>query len=202
VEAGARLVQDAGTATTVTGRVDFLPGSGVDGPAGASLRFDGPVRLGDGVGFTGAGLRSYAGTLDIGASPGAASDGGSVSFEAASRIVMEIGGTTRGSGHDALAVGGTLGFGGTLVLASWNGFEAQAGQRFDLFDAAAFSGSFASIDSSALRLAGGTFLDTSALGVDGSVSVVPEPGTWALMLGGLAGVVVLARRRACLARRG
>jgi hypothetical protein len=95
-------------------------------------------------------------------------------------------------------VGDRLTLGGTLQLSWWGGFEAQAGQRFDLFDWGSVSGSFAAIDLSAAALDPGLRWDTSRLYLDGSVAVaaVPEPQTWALMLAGLAAAGVAARRRA------
>lgn len=97
-----------------------------------------------------------------------------------------------------LAVQGELALGGMLVLSSDANFVAQAGQRFDLFDAGRLTGSFSSIHTDGLHLAAGTSLDLSQLHSTGEIAVVatvPEPGTWALLLGGLAGVHLLRRRR-------
>ena len=76
---------------------------------------------------------------------------------------------------------------------SWAGFTGQIGQSFDLFDWGSNSGSFSSIDASGLSLASGAVLDTSQLYTAGvlSITAVPEPGTWALLLIGLT--VVLRR---------
>ena len=48
-----------------------------------------------------------------------------------------------------------------------------------------------------LRSAAGTQLDTSALYTTGEISItaVPEPGQWALLLAGLAGLTWRARRQ-------
>ena len=88
-----------------------------------------------------------------------------------------------------------MAFGGTLKLVSWAGFTGQIGQSFDLFDWGS-SSSFSSIDASGLALAPGALLDTSQLYSAGIVSItaVPEPGSWALLLCGL-GVVGLRMRQ-------
>jgi len=117
--------------------------------------------------------------------------------------VAEIGGTGLGDAQgngiafDRYSVAGTLTFGGTLKLVSWNGFTGQAGQSVDLFDWGRTRGSFDAIDASGLQLAAGTRLDLSRLYVDGVVAVqaVPEPGTWAMWLAGLAAIGHFAGRR-------
>ena len=101
-------------------------------------------------------------------------------------MAFEIGG-----GSDPLAqlvVDGELVLGGALVLGSGGSFIAQAGQHFDLFDAGRLTGQFSAINTDGLQLAAGTRLDVSQLYTTGEVAVVavPEPGTWALLLGGLA----------------
>lgn len=69
--------------------------------------------------------------------------------------------------------------------------------HFDLLDWGSVSGSFNQIDASGLRLAAGTKLDYSRLYTSGEISVmaVPEPGSLALLLGGLCSVGWVARRR-------
>ena len=121
-----------------------------------------------------------------------------MAFGAGNFYLAEIGGLTAGTEFDAYRVAGHLDFGGTLALVSWDGFTGQAGQRFDLFDWGSASGAFATIDADGFALAAGTALDLSRLYVDGSIAVVavPEPGPWALMLGG-ALVLGWRRRRAC-----
>jgi hypothetical protein len=69
--------------------------------------------------------------------------------------------------------------------------------RFDLFDWVAADGQFAALDFSAAPLSPGLRWDASQLYVDGSIAVtaVPEPGTAAMWLVGIAGMNWLARRR-------
>ncbi|OYU81314.1 MAG: hypothetical protein CFE45_27935, partial [Burkholderiales bacterium PBB5] len=103
----------------------------------------------------------------------------------------------KNTSFDKYVVLGQLSFGGTLALTSWNGFVGQAGQHFDLFDWGSTTGNFASIDASGFKLAAGTRLDTSALYTTGEISItaVPEPRQWALLLAGLAGLTWRTRRQ-------
>ncbi|MFN5513053.1 MAG: PEP-CTERM sorting domain-containing protein, partial [Burkholderiales bacterium] len=86
--------------------------------------------------------------------------------------------------------------GGKLVLTSWNGFVAQAGQSFDLLDWGTTSGVFKSIDASGFMLAAGTQLDYSQLYSSGTISVtaVPEPESYLMLLAGL-GLLAWRRRK-------
>jgi hypothetical protein len=85
---------------------------------------------------------------------------------------MELGGTARGTQHDALNVTRDLTFGGTLTATLTGGFLPQAGQAFDLFDfdAALDAGSFDTITLPSLTA--GLAWDTSALYTTGTLSVI------------------------------
>jgi probable HAF family extracellular repeat protein len=150
--------------------------------------------------LTGTGSKYYEAGYFIGNSPGVASDEGNVAFGSEAFVEVEIGGLAAGNGdgfHDKLIVLGDLGLDGTLKLVSWKGFTGQAGESFDLFDWGTLSGTFDNIDSSGLLLAAGATLDTRRLYIDGTISVtaVPEPETWAMLLVGLGLVGWTVRRR-------
>lgn len=166
--------------------------------ANASATFFGDFVARSSGSFGGTGQKYFEAGFAVGNSPGVAHDPGSLSFGERAQLVFELGGLAPGDAdgfHDQLVAGGVLHLGGALQIVSWNGFEAQAGQRFDLFDAGRIEGRFLSVDTSGLRLAAGTRIDLSRLTLDGSVAVVavPEPATWALWL--VAGVATLGATR-------
>jgi probable HAF family extracellular repeat protein len=205
---GGRIILSGNSNTTFFDALDVEAGGELRVSTGSSAVFFGPVSQRTGAIFSGGGTKFYEGGLSVGASPGLGSDAGNVSFGTGNVFLAEIGGVlactaacatdpaVRDASHDKYIVGGRLSFGGTLKLASWQGFTGQAGQSFDLFDWGSVEGSFNAIDSGDFLLAPGTVLDTTRLYVDGSVSIqpVPEPGTWAMMFGGL-GMLTLATRR-------
>lgn len=126
-----------------------------------------------------------------------------LSFNGGAWLDMELGGTRRGSGYDALDVGGSvdLGVDTELRLSFIQGFTATAGQQFQLIAAGAgLFGQFANVaDGGRLFMAdgSGSFLVHYGSGQglvlsDFSAAAVPEPSSWALLL---AGASLLAWRR-------
>lgn len=105
-------------------------------------------------------------------------------------LTMERGGTALGTGYDHLDVLGTATLGGTLNVASPNGFSASLGQSFDLFDFRSSNGCFSAINLP--TLGDGLRWDTSRLYLDGSIQAVPESAT--LVVPSLRALGLLRRR--------
>ena len=166
-------------------------------------------------------LAVEAATLSPGESAGLFSVRQGLSFSSGALLSLELGGLLRGSGYDALNVGGSADLGGDTLLSLTfiDGFVATAGQQFQLIQAdGGLFGHFANVaDGDRLLTAdgSGSFLvhygkgqglvisDFQATAVPqlGSfpTAPVPEPGNWALMLGGLYMLARFARRKAGLA---
>jgi hypothetical protein len=206
---GGQVILSGNSDTTFYDAVDVQSGGELRVTTGSTAVFFGQVFQRTGALFTGSGTKFYEGGLSIGASPGLGIDAGDVNFGSDSQFLVEIGGTKactascatndtlKNASFDKYIVAGHLSLGGTLKLVSWNGFVGHAGDSFDLLDWGSESGSFSAVDASALRLAPGTALDFSQLSVNGTVSVtaVPEPQTWALLMAGLCVTAAAARRR-------
>ncbi|CAM8671798.1 PEP-CTERM protein-sorting domain [Comamonadaceae bacterium] len=195
--AGGKVIVSGNSQATFYDTVEAKAGSELRISAGSTALFFGQVLQRNGSAFTGTGTKFYEGGLSVGNSPGAATDEGSVNFGSGNLYLAEIGGTQAGTGFDYYNVAGNLNFGGTLKLVSYGAFTGQAGQTFDLFDWGTSSGTFATIDSTGFNLAAGTRLDTSHLYQNGTISVtaVPEPETYALLLAGLGLMGAAVRRR-------
>ncbi len=164
----------------------------------------GAVTVGADATLTGAGVFSGAlqnnGTYAPGNSPTLASLS-SFSQGPTGILEMEIAGLARGTGYDALDVAGSLTFGGTLDVVTYGAFTPAsfaAGQSFDLFNWGSATGTFSTINLPDLAAFGLTW-DTSALYTTGVLSVtasaVPEPSTYAALLGACALALVALRRR-------
>lgn len=142
-------------------------------------------------------------TLAPGESAGLFSVRQDLSFSSGALLALELGGTLRGNGYDALNVGGAvdLGVDTVLQLSFINGFTATTGQQFQLINASGgVFGTFANVaDGERLLTTDGTgsFLVHYGNGQglvlsDFNTAAVPEPSTWALLL---AGAGLLAWRR-------
>ncbi|WP_310383203.1 beta strand repeat-containing protein [Roseateles sp.] len=207
----SQIILSGNSNTTLYGTVDVQSGAELRVSTGSVATFFGDVQQRTGSKFTGAGAKRFEGKLTVGASPGFGTDEGDVEFGESSSYLAEIGGITacslrcendavfKDSSFDKYSVAGNLSLNGILRLTSWNGFVAQAGQSFDLLDWGTLTGTFAEIDASGFKLATGTQLNYSHLYTDGSISVtvsaVPEPDTYLMLLSGIALMCAVARRR-------
>lgn len=150
-------------------------------------------------------LAVQAATLAPGESAGLFSVRQNLSFSSGAQLSIELGGLLRGTGYDALNVGGSVELGGdTLLSLSFiNGFVATAGQQFQLIQAdGGLFGNFANVADGARLLTAdgsGSFLVHYGNGQglvisDFQAAAVPEPSSWALLLSGAA--LLAWRRRA------
>jgi hypothetical protein len=213
--AGSQIILSGYSNTTFYDKVEVKDGAELRVSEGSVATFAAEVKQRSGSDVNGDGKMFFEGGLAIGNSPGYGYIQGTVTFSSSNTYTAEIGGINActtlscatgaalaNDSFDKLEVGGNFTMGGKLVLTSWNGFVAQAGQSFDLLDWGTLngtgSGTFKSIDASGFMLAAGTKLDYSQLYSNGTVSVtaVPEPETYAMMLAGLGLVGWSARRRA------
>lgn len=110
----------------------------------------------------------FTGTFSPGLSPTILS-AGNVGLSSTSTLVMELGGTSPGTGYDQLQSSGALTLGGTLQVSLIHGFSPAAGESFNLFDWTTMSGSFTTLQ---LPLLSGLSWNTSQLYTTGVLSVV------------------------------
>ncbi|CAM8667228.1 PEP-CTERM protein-sorting domain [Comamonadaceae bacterium] len=149
------------------------------------------------------GAGSYAGNVAFkaafnpGNSPATVSfNSGNVTFDSGSVLNMEIFGSTPGAQYDQLVNINTLTFNGTLNLVFSNGYVPLAGSSFALFGFNTINGSLTQ-DNITVTGYDRSRLDFSQLATNGSVSVtaVPEPETYAMLLAGLGLMGAIVRRR-------
>lgn len=191
--AGARLGLAEGAELAIDSAVTLRRGSFVELAAGSTLRFGGAVLIEAGVLTSGDGRYLFDSGLELGPEAASVALAGSARLGAGHVLRMDL----AAGGSDHLSVMGTLAFGGTLRLATLDGFDAVAGARYDLFDWGRAVGSFGHIDLSQAVLPDGMRWDTRELYSDGvlRIAAVPEPSTWILSAAGLALVAATGRRR-------
>lgn len=217
---GAGVLKQIGSGTLVlsgtnayTGLTTVSDGKLVNnGSIAGAVVVDGGALGGSGT-FGGLVTINSGGTLSPGNSPGVATF--SAGLTLGGTTLLEIAGIDRGVSYDAVNVGGTLTYGGELEIAVST--SLAGGETFNLFNAIDGSsaplsaGSFTSVTLSGSY--SGTFTFESgvwtALGVNGinfsfdqatgaltsTAAAIPEPSTYAAILGGLAAVGVMLRRR-------
>ncbi|HOB95184.1 MAG TPA: PEP-CTERM sorting domain-containing protein, partial [Aquabacterium sp.] len=144
-----------------------------------------------GSGTVQADVLNLGGTINAGNSPGKLSVTGNLTLGDDSLLLVEVAGPVRGTQYDWLAVSGNVVLDGDLRLV-FTGYTPQVGEQFAfLTSGGSFSGRFDN------AWANGWSLDLQygAQGVTATVTAVPEPGSWALLLLGSVGLGAWLRRR-------
>ncbi len=133
-----------------------------------------------------------SGIVAPGNSAGILNAGDDFTFNSTSTGLFELGGTGRGTQYDALVVDETLTLDGDIVVTLINGFNPSAGDSFDLLDWGALTDNGYSL--TLPGLGAGLSWDTSGFGSAGTLLVIPEPSTFALLGLGAVALLGLVRR--------
>ncbi len=132
------------------------------------------------------------GIVAPGNSPGILTVGGDFTFSSTSTGLFELGGTGRGTQYDALVVDETLTLDGDIVVTLISGFNPSAGDSFDLLDwGSLVDGGY---DLILPGLDSGLAWETSGFGTAGTLLVIPELSTFALLGAGAVALLGLVRR--------
>ena len=144
---------------------------------GTVVLFQGTVR---GVGKVVGDLDNDSGILSPGNSPGIMAIDGDYTQGDEGTLLIELAGREAGTQYDQLQIGGQAFLNGTLHVSIIDNFQPTLGDTFDILE---FSSLVSQFDNVSLpELKGSLVWDDSALLVDGSISVVPEPTTGTLLL--------------------
>ncbi len=194
MNAGSKLIVSGG-ATASFYDVFRHNGAEVRASTGAAIAFFGEVR-GAG-GFTGGGTVQMEGGYSPGNSPASVPINTDLILGSTNVLTMELGGLVSGRDYDQLSIGslGSLRLDGSLLIQFTGAFLPESGQSFQLFDftPGQLTGTFAEINL-ARPLPGNLKFDFGSLYTLGRLSVVPEPGSAALLATAL--LLITRRRRA------
>ena len=152
--------------------------------------------------FTGTGTATFNSVLNVGDGPVTFNIAGNATLGEHSKSIMEVAGLQRGTGYDAVNIGGALALSGELDLVSLNGFQAHLGDVFDLFAADTITGHFDLLSLTTLGAGLSWKIDylIDAVGTTdvvrlSVVSSVPLPASIWFMQFALAGLATAARRK-------
>lgn len=206
------------------GNFTFASGSSFSGnatvSAGNTLVVDGIFTAGGITVNSGATLKGRGsvtgntlvnGNLEPGNSPEKLSFAGNLTLTGTSVTVMELGGSVPTSEYDQISVAGSLTYGGTLNVVSWNGFDYDVAGNYNLFDSGSIAGSFMAVNVGSVSLVNtlGVWQATNGAGTfnysfaestgDLSVTAIPEPAAFASLAGfGALGLALYRRRKAAV----
>lgn len=198
---GLLVKTGAGTSFTIGNSLGFVNAGTLDVQAGTLVlpaNFSNTGRIQGSGTVQLAGTLSNAGTLSPGASPGSLQINGAFAQGAAGVFEAELENT---GSHDFVGITGTAALGGTLALSCFANCSFAVGDVLTLIDSnGALSGSFAGITLSGFATGAFTPIYDTAnsrfqLLVTETVTAVPEPGAYALLLGGLLAIGWRMRRQ-------
>jgi len=199
--------------TTISGGTLLINGDSSAATGAVTVSGNGTTLGGDGI--IGGAVTFTTGTsfLSPGNSPGQLTMP-SLALGAATTTTMELGGTTLGTLYDNITINmdGALGYAGFLDVVNFGAFDMDVGSfTYDLFSFSGTTsptGNFGSVTVNSIGLTNdgfGVWTASNGPSVDYTftqstgdliVSVVPEPGTLALLAAGsLLGLGILRRRR-------
>ena len=137
-----------------------------------------------------------ASSTSIATGVGSLSVTGDMTLDSYGGLAAELGGTTQGTTYDYLNVGGALNLLNNSVLSVTlvNSFVPAMGNSFDIMDWGTENGMFTTVTLPDLS-ASGLSWNTSQLYTTGTISVIPEPATWVMLILAAMGLGIYWRRR-------
>ena len=170
--AGGRIIA-SGSANVVF--YDDLTNNGnVQVSAGSTAVYFGDV---DGTGsYTGGGTNFFEGTFSPGASPAVIDFDADLTLTPSATLLLEL----THDVHDQLNITGHLHAAGTLAIALLDGYHPGLGETFQFLNLTTASGGFSAVNLPTLDH--GLTFDTSALLTSGTITVVPEPAAFSMLI--------------------